>query len=58
MDVHTDEGRTLRLLGNPLKMSATPVRFDRAPPHVDQDREDVLALLGALEKKRQGEEGE
>ncbi|MBX4994794.1 crotonobetainyl-CoA:carnitine CoA-transferase CaiB-like acyl-CoA transferase [Rhizobium binae] len=58
VDVHTDEGRTLRLLGNPLKMSATPVRFDRAPPHVDQDREDVLALLGALEKKRQGEEGE
>jgi len=55
VDVHTDEGGTLRLLGNPLKMSATPVRFDRAPPHVDQDREDVLALLEDLEKKRQGE---
>ncbi|WP_411906937.1 CaiB/BaiF CoA transferase family protein [Rhizobium mayense] len=55
VDVQTDEGRTLRLLGNPLKMSATPVRFDRAPPHVDQDRDDVLALLEDLEKKRQGE---
>lgn len=58
VDVHTDEGGTLRLLGNPLKMSATPVRFDRAPPHVDQDREDVLALLEDLEKKRQSEWGE
>lgn len=55
VDVQTDDGRTLRLLGNPLKMSATPVRFDRAPPHVDQDRDDVLALLEDLEKKRQGE---
>jgi hypothetical protein len=33
-------------------MSVTPVRLDRAPPHVDQDREDVLALLEDLEKKR------
>jgi crotonobetainyl-CoA:carnitine CoA-transferase CaiB-like acyl-CoA transferase len=39
------DGRDIRLLGNPLKMSATPVRFDRAPPHLDQDRNEVLQLL-------------
>ncbi len=52
VEMETAEAQPLRLLGNPLKMSATPVRFDRAPPHVDQDREDVLALLEDLEKKR------
>jgi len=52
VDMETNEAQPLRLLGNPLKMSATPVRFDRAPPHVDQDRDDVLALLEDLERKR------
>ncbi|GGA00983.1 CaiB/BaiF CoA transferase family protein [Elstera cyanobacteriorum] len=37
----------VRLLGNPLKFSRTPVAYDRAPPHLDQDRLPVLAgLLG------------
>ncbi len=45
VELPTQDGWPLRLLGNPLKMSATPVRFDRAPPHVDQDRNDVLQLL-------------
>ncbi|KAA1177180.1 CoA transferase [Rhizobium tropici] len=52
VEVPTQDGPPLRLLGNPLKMSATPVRFDRAPPHVDQDRDDILALLWDLENNR------
>ncbi|KGD96499.1 MULTISPECIES: CoA transferase [Rhizobium/Agrobacterium group] len=45
----TDDGQLLGLLGNPLKMSATPVRFHRAPPHLDQHREDVLREIVAIE---------
>jgi crotonobetainyl-CoA:carnitine CoA-transferase CaiB-like acyl-CoA transferase len=52
VEMETNDAQPLRLLGNPLNMSVTPVRLDRAPPHVDQDREDVLALLEDLEKKR------
>ncbi len=58
VNMHTEEGRALRLLGNRLKMSATPVRFDRAPPHVDQDRDDILALLLDLQDNRQPEGSE
>jgi len=53
IEMETKEAQPLRLLGNPLKMSVTPVRFDRAPPHVDQDRDDILALLWDLENNRQ-----
>lgn len=49
--METADGQTLRLLGNPLKMSATPVRFNRAPPHVDQDRAQILAELDELEQR-------
>ncbi|WP_230174978.1 CoA transferase, partial [Rhizobium sp. CECT 9324] len=35
----------VRLLGNPLKMSATPVQYRSRPPHLDADREAVLRLL-------------
>jgi crotonobetainyl-CoA:carnitine CoA-transferase CaiB-like acyl-CoA transferase len=49
VEMETHGAQPLRLLGNPLKMSATPVRFDRAPPHVDQDRDDILSLLRDLE---------
>ncbi|NLS18650.1 CoA transferase [Rhizobium sp. P40RR-XXII] len=45
----------VRLLGNPLKMSATPVQFRRPPPHVDQDRLDVLAELEAIEVRGENE---
>lgn len=34
-------GADLRLLGNPLKMSRTPVRYDRAPPPLDADGEAI-----------------
>jgi crotonobetainyl-CoA:carnitine CoA-transferase CaiB-like acyl-CoA transferase len=49
VEMETNDGPPLRLLGNPLKMSATPVRFDRAPPHVDQDRDDIMRLLRDIE---------
>ena len=35
----------VRLLGNPLKMSVTPVHYHTRPPHLDADREAVLRLL-------------
>ncbi|NKM31243.1 CaiB/BaiF CoA transferase family protein [Rhizobium laguerreae] len=52
MPMETVDGQTVHLLGNPLKMSATPVRFDRAPPHVDQDKDAVLRELTMLEAAR------
>ncbi|MDZ7873375.1 MAG: CoA transferase [Rhizobium sp.] len=35
----------VRLLGNPLKMSVTPVQYRSRPPHLDADREAILRLL-------------
>ena len=34
------------LLGNPLKLSATPVRYDRPPPRFGQDTAEVLETWG------------
>ena len=36
----------VKLLGNPLNFSATPVRYDRAPPRFGQDTEEVLETWG------------
>lgn len=36
----------LRLLGNPLKLSHTPIRYDRPPPRFGQDTEEVLETWG------------
>jgi formyl-CoA transferase len=36
----------VHLLANPLKFSATPVSYDRAPPHVGQDTAEVLEKWG------------
>lgn len=41
-----DGAADVRLLGNPLKMSATPVRYRTAPPRFGQDTDDVLQSLG------------
>ena len=38
-------GGTLRLLANPLKLSATPVRYDRPPPRFGEDTDAVLDWL-------------
>ncbi|MBD3662314.1 CoA transferase [Sulfitobacter sp. TSTF-M16] len=42
VDMPRADGDDLRLLANPLKLSATPVRYDRPPPHIGQDTDDVL----------------
>ena len=34
---------TVSLIGNPIKMSKTPIVYDRAPPRCGADTEDVLA---------------
>jgi crotonobetainyl-CoA:carnitine CoA-transferase CaiB-like acyl-CoA transferase len=34
---------SVELLGNPLKLSETPVRYRRAPPREDEHRDEVLA---------------
>lgn len=39
-------GGAVQLLGNPLKFSATPVHYDRAPPHLGQDTDEVLETWG------------
>ena len=36
----------IRLLGNPLRMSATPVRAPRRPPFLDEHRDDILRRFG------------
>lgn len=40
------EGGGLRLLGNPLKFSATPVQYTRPPPRFGQDTQEVLETWG------------
>lgn len=40
-----EDGRPLRLLGNPLKLSATPVAYHHPPPHLDQHRAEIMALI-------------
>lgn len=37
----------VRLLANPLKFSATPVRYDRAPPRFGQDTQAILEALAS-----------
>ena len=41
----------VRLLANPLKFSATPVRYDRAPPRFGQDTDAVLATITARNRQ-------
>ena len=44
------EGR-VRLIGNPLKLSRTPVTYRRAPPRFGQDTD---AVLGSISLKNAG----
>lgn len=45
MENDAAETKDVRLIGNPLKFSATPVTYRRAPPHLGQDTAEVLAKL-------------
>lgn len=49
IEMPTSNGDSLRLLGNPLKMSATPIRFSRPPPHVGEHAEEIMAELALAE---------
>jgi formyl-CoA transferase len=46
------EGGEVRVLGNPLKLSRTPVRMRHAPPRLGQDGADILAHLRNLHAGR------
>ena len=39
-------GGEVRLIGNPLKFSRTPVSYRRAPPATGAETEDILPGLG------------
>lgn len=39
---------TIRLIGNPLKLSRTPVRYDLTPPHCGADTEAILNAVKQL----------
>lgn len=39
------QGGHVKLLGNPLNFSRTPVQYHRAPPRCGQDTDEVLAML-------------
>jgi crotonobetainyl-CoA:carnitine CoA-transferase CaiB-like acyl-CoA transferase len=47
-------GQPLRLVANPIKMSATPVRCDLPPPLLGQHTDDVLKGLLKLDNARLG----
>ncbi|OJF97681.1 CoA-transferase [Pararhizobium antarcticum] len=46
VSMQDDDGNPpVRVLGNPLKMSATPVQYRSRPPHLDEDRTAVMQML-------------
>jgi len=50
-DPTTPEGE-VRLIGNPIKMSATPVTYRLAPPRLGQHTDEVLASLARMNPMR------
>jgi formyl-CoA transferase len=42
----TVQGGSVRLLGNPLKLSRTPVRYLRPPPRCGEDTQDIIETFG------------
>jgi crotonobetainyl-CoA:carnitine CoA-transferase CaiB-like acyl-CoA transferase len=47
VNVPHPENADLQLVGNPIKLSRTPVQYERPPPTLGQHTEEVLARLGA-----------
>ena len=46
VDVAHPLAGSMRLVASPMKLSATPVRHDRAPPLLGEHTEPVLAEFG------------
>lgn len=46
--LHRDDGTALKVVGFPAKLSATPARYDRAPPRAGADTRAALAEALAL----------
>jgi crotonobetainyl-CoA:carnitine CoA-transferase CaiB-like acyl-CoA transferase len=42
----------VRMVANPIKLSESPVRYDRPPPMIGQHTEEVLAELGGFDAAR------
>ena len=49
MDHETADGGKVHLIGNPIKMSETPITYRNPPPRVGQHSADVLGELGYSE---------
>jgi crotonobetainyl-CoA:carnitine CoA-transferase CaiB-like acyl-CoA transferase len=45
IDMYLDSGQRVGLIGNPLKMSGTPVSYSKAPPALGADTGQVLARI-------------
>jgi crotonobetainyl-CoA:carnitine CoA-transferase CaiB-like acyl-CoA transferase len=46
VDVETADGRSLRVVGPPIKLSATPAAVRRPPPRLGEHTDQVLAEIG------------
>jgi formyl-CoA transferase len=52
VDLPHPSGGTVKLVGSPMRMSATPPRYDAPPPTLGQHTEQVLQdLLGYSERQ-------
>jgi len=52
VDVEHPTLGTLRVPGSPIKLSATPVRYRKAPPTVGEDTDDVFARVLGMSPER------
>lgn len=52
---HPVAGTSIDLVGSPLKLSATPVAYNRAPPSVGQHTEEVLKEILKISDKELGD---
>ncbi len=52
VDVPHPEAGEVRIVANPMKLSATPIVYDRAPPLLGEHTGEVLATLAAIDAER------
>ena len=45
---HPDAG-TIPLMGNPIKLSATPITYERPPPRLGEHTREILGTLLAMD---------